>query len=466
MPPDLLTYREPVTLFDEQALTWQAPMADRMRPRTLDEVVGQEAVLAPGAPLRRLLESGSNAVSLVLWGPPGSGKTTLARLAARVAQREFVQLSAVTSGVKDVREAIEQARRGRDLYGRHTVLFIDEVHRFSKAQQDALLPAVEHGWVTLIAATTENPSFSVIAPLLSRSLLVRLEELDATAVRQVIERAVADERGLNGRVTLSDDALEYLVRMSGGDARQALTVLEAAALTRDSQDQRDATITLTDVERAVLHAAPRYDRQGDQHYDIISAFIKSVRGSDVNAALHYLARMLEAGEDPRFIARRLMILASEDIGMADPTALTVTTSAAQAVAVIGMPESRLILAQATIHTSLAPKSNAVLTAIDQAQADVRAGFNGPVPLWLRDGHYPGASALGHAVGYRYPHDEPDGVTDQQYLPDDLVERQYYRPTRRGLEARWTDLVTRLNELRRGSRDSRGSVDGSHTDAPA
>lgn len=435
-------------------------MADRMRPRTLDEVVGQEAVLAQDSPIRRLLADGSTAVSLIIWGPPGSGKTTLARLATGNGSRDFVQLSAVTSGVKDLRDAIDRARRDRDLHGRQTVLFIDEVHRFSKSQQDALLPAVEHGWVTLIAATTENPSFSVVAPLLSRSLLVRLEPLDASAIRTLLERALVDPRGFDGRIRLTPTAIDHLIRLSGGDARQALTVLEAAAMVSAASKESPQSLDLPDIERALLTAAPRYDRQGDQHYDVISAFIKSVRGSDPSASLHYLARMIEAGEDPRFIARRLVILASEDIGMADPTALTVATSAAQAVALIGMPEARLILAQATIHAALAPKSNAVLTAINEAQADIRRGISPPVPNWLRDGHYPGAVALGHGTDYRYPHDLPDGVTDQVYLPDELTDRQYYRPTLRGHEARWSEIADRINRLRRGTRPGRHD-DGEH-----
>lgn len=453
-----MTYLERVTLFENQAPSWSTPMADRLRPRDLHEVLGQESVLAENSPIRRVLADGHSAVSLILWGPPGSGKTTLARLATSAGNREFVQLSAVTSGVKDVRDAIDQARRLRDLYGRQTVLFIDEVHRFSKSQQDALLPAVEHGWVTLIAATTENPSFSVVAPLLSRSLLVRLEPLDPQALATLLERALVDARGLEGRVTLSGAAMDHLVRISAGDARKALTVLEAAAMVSTGTREEPHCLELADIERAVLVAAPRYDRQGDQHYDIISAFIKSVRGSDPDAALHYLARMIEAGEDPRFIARRLMVLASEDIGMADPTALTVTTSAAQAVAIIGMPEARLILAQATIHAALAPKSNAVLVAIDAAQDDIRRGMSPPVPPWLRDSHYQGAQSLGHGTDYRYPHDNPDGVTDQVYLPEGLESRQYFRPSGRGQEGRWGEIMTKIRQLRQGPAPSTDSVE--------
>ncbi|MFM7145206.1 MAG: replication-associated recombination protein A [Actinomycetales bacterium] len=455
-----MTYRVDVTLFDDRAPTWSTPMADRLRPRTLEEVVGQDAVLAADSPIRRVLAEGTSAVSLIIWGPPGSGKTTLARLATSAGNREFVQLSAVTSGVKEVRDAIEQARRTRDLHGRQTVLFVDEVHRFSKSQQDALLPAVEHGWVTLIAATTENPSFSVVAPLLSRSLLVRLEPLSTQALRTLIDRALIDPRGLAGRITLTAEAIDHVIRMSGGDARQALTVLEAAALV-DGTDTGPREVDLAAVERAVLTAAPRYDREGDQHYDVISAFIKSVRGSDPDAALHYLARMIEAGEDPRFIARRLMILASEDIGMADPTALMVTASAAQAVALIGMPEARLILAQATIHASLAPKSNAVLVAMNDAQADIRRGSSPPVPAWLRDGHYQGAAGLGHGTDYRYPHSEPEGVSEQVYLPVELVGREYYRPTMRGQEARWGEIAARIARLRQGNSPGQQDDVGAH-----
>lgn len=414
------------------------PLAVRMRPGSLDEVVGQRRILAPGAPLRRLIE-GSGASSVILYGPPGTGKTTLASLLSTSTGRHFEALSALSAGVKEVRAVIEQARR-RLLAGTRTVLFIDEVHRFSKTQQDALLAAVENQVVLLVGATTENPSFSVVSPLLSRSLVLALEPLEPAEVREVLERALTDPRGFDGAVTVDDDALDQLVRLAGGDARRALTMLEAAADGADS-----GRVVLADVERALADAVVRYDRDGDQHYDVISAFIKSMRGSDVDAALHYLARMMEAGEDPRFIARRLMIFASEDIGMADPTALQVAAAAAQVVQLIGMPEARLTLAHATIHLATAPKSNAVTTAIGAATSDVRAGKTGLVPAHLRDGHYTGARKLGHAIGYIYPHNVPGAVAQQQYPPDDLVGVDYYEPTDRGLER---EIGPRVGKLRR------------------
>ena len=422
-----------------------------MRPRSLDEVRGQADVLRTGSPLRRLVEgSGGTAgpLSAIIWGPPGTGKTTLAHLVASASNRRFVELSAVTAGVKDVREVMDQARRERDLYDRQTVLFLDEIHRFTKAQQDGLLPGVENRLVVLVAATTENPSFSVIAPLLSRSVLVTLQPLTDEEIREVVDAAVVDERGLAGGFTLADDAREHLVRIAGGDARRALTALEAAAGVALDTEPLDADtddppvgIALTHTEQAVAQAAVRYDRAGDQHYDVASALIKSMRGSDVDAALHYLARMLEAGEDPRFIARRIVIAASEDVGMADPTALQTAVAAMHAVAQIGMPEARIILAQAVVHNALAPKSNASYLAIGEAIADVRAGRGGPVPPHLRGSGYAGASRLGHGEGYAYAHDAEDGVAAQQYLPDDLAGRtDYYRPTGRGFEER---LVARL-----------------------
>jgi putative ATPase len=433
-----------------------SPLAVRMRPATIDEIAGQGHLLVPGSPLRRLIEPGGGGraapSSVILWGPPGTGKTTLAYLVATVSGRRFVELSAVTAGVKDVRQVVEDARRRLATGGDETVLFVDEVHRFSKSQQDALLPSVENRWVTLVAATTENPSFSVNSPLLSRSLLLTLRPLETEHVRELILRAVTDERGLGGSVALDEEATEHLLRLAGGDARKALTILEAAAgavLSDDvAADDGDTVprIRLADVERAVDVAAVRYDRDGDQHYDVISAFIKSIRGSDVDAALHYLARMVAAGEDPRFIARRLVISAAEDVGMADPSALQTAVAAAQAVQLIGMPEGQLVLAEAVVHLATAPKSNAAYLGINAALADVRAGRIGTVPPHLRDAHYSGAKQMGHGDGYRYAHDWPHGVAPQQYLPDVLAGSRYYDPSDRGYERQVSERLERIRGI--------------------
>src|ERR1700742_1861620 len=353
------------SLFDEAeeaAASAAAPLAVRMRPRTLDEVIGQRHLTGAGTPFRKLIDNDAP-MSLLLWGPPGTGKTTLAYVVSQVTKRRFVEISAVSAGVKDVRAAVDAARRSLGMSGAQTVMFVDEVHRFSKTQQDALLPAVENRWVSFIGATTENPSFSVVSPLLSRSLLLTLKPLDDDDIRTLIQRALKDERGLNNSTTIDDDALDNLVRLAGGDGRRSLTYLEAAALGSERIDTQT-------LERAVDRAAVRYDRDGDQHYDVISAFIKSIRGSDADGALHSLARMIEAGEDPRFIARRLIVHASEDVGMADPTALGVAVAAAQAVEFVGLPEARINLTQAVIHIALAPKSNALAKAIGWAHADV------------------------------------------------------------------------------------------------
>ena len=423
------------------------PLAARMRPKSIGDVVGQEDILAAGTPLGALVQGDhAHAVSVILYGPPGTGKTTLATLISQSSGRRLVELSAVTAGIKDVRSVIDQARNDRQLHDRGTVLFIDEVHRFSKTQQDALLPAVEHGWITLVAATTENPSFSVISPLLSRSIVVPLQPLSDADVGVLIDRALVSPIGLDRRVTLTDDARDALIALAGGDARRALTALDAAASGRSGE------LGVDDVERAVSIVALRYDKDGDQHYDVISAFIKSIRGSDPDAALHYLARMLAAGEDPRFIARRLMILASEDIGLADNTVLQTATAAAQAVSMVGMPEARIILAHAVIHAALAPKSNAVVRAIDAASTDVASGRVGVVPQHLRDTHYPGARELGHGVGYAYPHDLPNGVAAQEYLPSVLRGRRYYEPSSHGDEERWSSIAERLSALRARSDD--------------
>lgn len=424
------------------------PLAARMRPQSLAELVGQRHLLAEGSPLRRLVDGDDRAVSLILYGPPGTGKTTIAHLVSRATGRSFAELSAVTAGVKDVRAVIEGARRRLGMGEPETVLFVDEVHRFSKTQQDALLPAVENGWVVLIAATTENPHFAIVAPLLSRSLLMTLKPLEDDDVADLVQRAVADDRGLGGSVVLTEEALEAIVRLSGGDARRALTILDAAAAGGSSGDGTSggaATVDADAVGRAVDRAAVRYDRDGDQHYDVTSAFIKSIRGSDVDAALHYLARMIEAGEDPRFIARRLVIHASEDIGMADPSALQTAVAALEASAFVGLPEARLPLAQAVIHLATAPKSNAVIVAIDEAIADIRAGRIGTVPPHLRDSHYSGAKTLG-VKGYAYPHDDARGVLEQQYAPDAVHGRRYYRPSGHGFEKNVTDRLGRIRSI--------------------
>ena len=424
------------------AVPSSGPLAARMRPRTIDEVAGQAHLLRPGAPLRRLLE-GAGSTSVLLYGPPGTGKTTIARLLAAAGPREFVALSALNSGVKEVRDVMAEARRRLDHQHRQTVLFIDEVHRFSKTQQDALLGAVEDRLVVLVAATTENPSFSVVTALLSRLLVLQLRSLGDTDIRDLLRRATTDQRGLGGSVSLSVEAEAALVRLAAGDARSALTALEAA--TDGVLATGGAEIDVPAVERAVAETTVRYDRDGDQHYDIISAFIKSIRGSDPDAALHYLARMLVAGEDPRFVARRLVVHASEDVGLADPTALQAAVAAAQAVQLIGMPEARLVLTQATLHLAMAPKSNAVIESIDAAMSDVRKGAVGDVPAHLRYGRYKGAEDLGNAIGYRYPHKVPEGVLQQQYPPDALVGRNYYEPSRHGNER---TLRERLADLRR------------------
>ncbi len=435
-----------------------APLAVRMRPRTVDELVGQDHLLAPGAPLRQLL-TGAAPLSVILWGPPGSGKTTIAHLAAAATDRRFVALSALSAGVKDVRTVIDAARLARRGGGPPTVLFIDEVHRFSKTQQDSLLAAVEDRTVTLLAATTENPYFSVISPLLSRCVLLTLQPLTDDAVRLLVRRTVADPRGLDGAVTLAAQAEAHLVRLAGGDVRKALTALESAAaaaaaagpdgVAPEGAAAGTTVIDLPTVERAVDVAALRYDRDGDSHYDVVSAFIKSMRGSDVDASLHWLARMLVAGEDARFIARRMVVFASEDVGMADPTALTVATAAAHAVEYVGLPEARLNLAQAAVHLATAPKSNAVIVAIDAAMADVRAGLAGAVPRHLRDAHSSGGRSLGHGSGYGYPHDDQRGVLTQQYPPDELIGREYYHPTVHGAERTVADRLARLRRIVRG-----------------
>ncbi len=410
-------------LFSDAAaerLRQQAPLAARLRPKTLADVVGQEHLVGPGRPLRRLVEH-DRLTSAIFWGPPGTGKTTLALAVAGSTRRAFEQLSAVTAGVKDVRESIERARQRLGEHGRGTILFLDEIHRFSKSQQDALLPAVEDGTLTLIGATTENPFFEVNAPLRSRSTLFRLEPLDREAIMSLIRR------GLDAEGVVADaDAMTLLAERAGGDGRQVLTALEVACALADS-----GRVCVDHVESALGTSALRYGR--DDHYDVVSAFIKSLRGSDPQAAVYYLARMLEAGEDARFIARRMIIFASEDVGMADPQSLLVAVAAGHALEHVGLPEAQLNLAQAAVHLATAPKSNRTALAIWSAREQVRAGAVGDVPTHLRDAHYSGAGSLGHGVGYEYPHDHPGGWVDQVYLPDAQRGARYYEPTDHGHE---------------------------------
>lgn len=430
------------------------PLAVRMRPSSVEDVLGQSHVLGEGSPLRRLANPASQGSltapsSVILFGPPGVGKTTLAYIVAKQSGRAFEELSAVTSGVKDVRAVLERAHERLVAQGKETVLFIDEVHRFSKSQQDALLPSVENRDVTFIGATTENPSFSIIKPLLSRSVVVKLNSLEPQDLKVLVRRALEDARGLKGEVKADDEAVEQIVLLSGGDARKTLTILEAAAgaVTGDKARKKGARkpiITLDIVSQVMDTTTVRYDKDGDDHYDVISAFIKSLRGSDVDAALHYLARMIRAGEDPRFIARRLMIAAAEEVGMAAPQILQVTVAAAQAVAMIGMPEARIILSEATVAVATAPKSNASYLAMDTALADVDAGRFGEVPLHLRNAPTSLMKSWGNKQGYRYAHDFPGAVVTQQYLPDELVGTEYYHPNDRGYEH---EVSSRLEKLR-------------------
>ncbi|MFZ9692938.1 MAG: replication-associated recombination protein A [Candidatus Nanopelagicales bacterium] len=406
-----------------------------MRPASLQAVVGNKKALIAGGPLRLLLEGGSK-TSVILWGPPGSGKTTLARLVSKTSD-EFHDLSALSIGVKDIRDIAEVAKHQMS-EGRSTSVFIDEIHRFNKAQQDALLPAVENGWITLLGATTENPYFSINNALLSRVRLVKLEALTDEDIELLLLNAIEHKNGLAGNYVCEQDVVSAITQISSGDARLALTLLENVANYADSQGR--ANISVSDLEAVRGEIVSKYDRDGDSHYDVTSAFIKSMRGSDVQAAIHYLVRMLNAGEDPRFIARRIVILASEDIGLADNSALQTAIAAYHAVSFIGMPEAALTLAHAVIHCSLAPKSNSVTKALQEASNDIRQGKGADVPIELRDGHYAGSRTLGHGVDYQYPHDLPGGIAPYEYLPSDLIGRTYYVPTHHGNEKRWAEVL--------------------------
>jgi len=424
------------------------PLAARMRPTTLDEFVGQQHFLGPGMLLRRLIKA-DRIGSVIFYGPPGTGKTTLAQLLAHATRSRFVSVSAITSGVKELRQVLDEARDRLSSHGRKTLLFIDEIHRFNRAQQDVLLPDVEEGIVTLVGATTQNPFFALNSALVSRSRIFEFQSLSVDDIKQLLVRAVADpERGLGSeQIEFEPDALEFLAQTSDGDARRALSALEVGVL---SSDQRPLRFTRQLAEESLQRKAVEYDRTGDAHYDAASALIKSVRGSDPDAALYWLARMLEAGEDVRFLARRIVILASEDVGNADPHALPLAVAAMQATEFVGLPECQLALAQAVTYLACAPKSNAATLGISEARDDVRQGRLVPVPVHLRDRHYGGAKRLGHGEGYQYAHDAPDGIAAQDYLG---VEREYYRPVDRGFER---ELATRLEEIRACLRAGRKS----------
>lgn len=448
LPLDLET--EPTSgksVFSLPAAPADAPLAARMRPRTLEEFVGQESVLGVGTLLRRAIEQ-DQLSSVLFWGPPGSGKSTLAQIIARTTKAKFENYSAVTSGVADIRKVIEQAKERKRKLGQKTILFIDEIHRWNRSQQDALLPFVEDGTVVLIGATTENPYFEINAALLSRSRLFRFERLSDAAIRDLLERSLSDtERGLgNLNITAEADALDFLAQSAGGDARNALTALEAAAQATIAEEDGTRLLTVALAEEGAQARQLGYDKTGDEHYDTISAFIKSLRGSDPDAALYWLAKMLMAGEDIKFIARRLVILASEDIGNADPMALVLANAAAQTVMFVGLPEAQLTLSQAVCYLAAAPKSNACTMAIAKAMEEIKTHGTKPVPLPLRDSHYPGGKTMGHGKGYLYPHDFPGHYVEQQYLPDGVQGRPFYEPTEEGTEAKIKKRMTdRRNE---------------------
>lgn len=417
-----------------QKLTKESPLAVRMRPRTLEEFIGQEHIVGVGKLLRRAIQA-DQLSSLIFYGPPGTGKTTLAKIIANSTKAAFEQINAVTAGIANIREVINIAKDSWNLYNKRTILFVDEIHRFNKGQQDALLPYVEDGTLILIGATTENPYFEVNSALLSRSRIFALKTLTDTDIKSALELAIEDvERGLGRyKIVINEDALNHIINMANGDARSALNALELAVLTTIPNLDGIRVIDLSVAEESIQQKAVQYDKGGDSHYDIISAFIKSMRGSDPQAALHWLARMLHAGEDPRFIARRIVICAAEDVGMADPQALVIAMTAAQALDYLGMPEARIPLAEAVVYIATAPKSNSAYLAINEALEDIERKKIGSVPSHLRDANYRGAKALGHGQGYKYPHNYPSGWIEQQYLPEELHGVQYYKPTNNGYE---------------------------------
>jgi putative ATPase len=421
------------------------PLADRMRPRTLDEFVGQEHILGEGKLLRRAIEA-DRITSLIFHGPPGTGKTTLARIIARTTRTHFTDINAVTAGIADIRRVVEEAKQRSDMYEQGTTLFVDEIHRFNKAQQDALLPYVEDGTIRLIGATTENPFFEVNPALLSRSQLFQLHSLAPDALGEVMDKALQDkERGYGElQIRMDNEAREHLIHYAEGDSRRLLNALELATATTPREKDGSLHVTLEAAVDSIQRRAVRYDKSGDNHYDTISAFIKSIRGSDPDAALYWLARMIDAGEDPRFIARRLVIAASEDVGNGDPRGLQVAISAFQALELVGMPEGRIPLAQAVTYLASAPKSNAAYKGINQALQHVRQRGHGPVPLHLRDQSYKGAEKLGHGKGYLYPHDYPHSYVEQEYLPEGIKER-FYRPKEIGYERHMKDYLRTIRK---------------------
>ena len=425
---DLFDYMRTNTMKQE------SPLASRMRPETLDQVVGQKHIVGPGTLLYRAIKA-DQLGSIIFYGPPGTGKTTLAKVIAHTTKAEFCQINATVAGKKDMEEVVQKAKDTLGMYGRRTILFVDEIHRFNKSQQDYLLPFVEDGTLILIGATTENPYFEVNGALLSRSRIFELKALEKEDILELLHRAVTDvEKGMGSyRAVLDEDAADFLADVANGDARAALNALELGVLTTPRAEDGQIHIDLEVAQECIQKRAVRYDKDGDNHYDTISAFIKSMRGSDPDAAVYYLGRMLYAGEDIKFIARRIMIHAAEDVGMADPQALNVAVSAAQAVERIGMPEARIILAEAVIYIASAPKSNSVISAIDQAMEAVRTEKTRPVPVHLKDTHYKGAEKLGHGAGYLYPHDFPGHYVKQQYLPDGMEGRTFYHPSDEGFE---------------------------------